>query len=179
MVRNSSDFFSTHHLNDESIIEKEKNLEKVMTDWSYNLLWWDGKPEVYYRMIYGGISGKVKIYSSESFAGKPAGESLDNFFIVLSEGMIKYPEMTLVTDKRRPVGQQLDFYFLDYSFQDYFMDGQVLCGIDKDLTICPVDGLSISEFPPLTIEIPVTGLNSKGEETTVVFTAELPAVPAS
>jgi hypothetical protein len=172
-------YLADYRFNDESIKEKEETLGKSMTDWKYHLMRWDGKPEVYYRMIYGGVSGKVKVYSSVGFAEKSAGENLADCFTIMSEGMITYPEMTLVNDKRRPKGTMLESYAIPYAFYDYFINNLVLCGIDDEIRMFPIDGLSASEFPPLTIEIPVTGLDSNGEETTVVFTAELPAIPAS
>ena len=179
MINSSSDFLSTCRFNDESIKEKEKTLAKEMTDWSYHLFRWDGKPEVHYKMIYGGVSDQVRIFSSEEFAGKTSGENLEELFMVWSEGMVKYPEMTIVPDIQRPMGVQIELYNLLYSLDEYFINGMVLCGIDEKFYIKPRYDLSVSEYPSFTIEIPVTGLDSNGEETTVVFTAELPAVPAS
>ena len=182
---NSSDFFANKRINDEELNEKGRILADTLDSWHYEYLRWDysfdSYSDTYFRMMYGGISGKAKVYSSQVFADIPAGEDLSDCFEIASIGRIKYPEMTLINDGKRNKDSRFNEYYQSYSFQEYFTEGLVLNGIDEVISISLSDQYYkfLTNNISFTIVIPVTGLNSNGDETSEVFIAELPTIPAS
>jgi len=176
--------YSKHKLRGETIEAKEKELADTLRALGYfSHFMLEPDTDIILRMMYGGVSDQPQIYSSIEFAGIPAGNNLSDCFELISTGEIKYPEMVFIDKGNRKRGSMLneDIYRF-FSFDDFFFPGRVLFPLDVfcDIGIFIKDEYTKYLIEPITfiLEIPVTGLDSNGEETTVVFTAELSASPA-
>lgn len=183
-INNSSDY-TKYRLKGETYEAKAKELADSLRSRGYHLNFMiEQDDDIIISMMYGGVSDQPRIYSSKEFAGIPAGNSLSDCFELISSGEIQYPEMSFIDKGNRQYGSMLNVD-IDrvFSFEDYFFPGRVVTSLRRFYNI----GIFIkeeytkylTESITFNLEIPVTGLNSNGEETTVVFTAELPAVPAS
>ena len=174
--------YSEHKLRGETIEAKERELADTLRALGYDTNFMTAPDyDIIIRMMYGGVSEQPRIYSSKEFAEIPAGNNLSGCFELVSAGEIKYPEMVFIDKGNRKRGSMRDIYKL-FSFEDFFFPGRILFSLDPfiDIGISIKDEYSKYLIEPISfiLEIPVTGLDSKGEETTVIFTAELPASPA-
>ena len=153
-------------LDDDQVSLKQRNLSESLISRHYPFDPMD--PRVY--LMYGGVSGTVRIYSDKDVAGIAAGEDLSDLFEVLTKGVIQYPEMTLIADG-------LPQSFIRMPFREYFSAGVVPAALGAGFIQLQVLSDEIDGSSALYFEIPIVGKLKDGEEKTVVFKGECPGKP--
>lgn len=161
-------FLQQYQFSSKNIIQKEDQLAEafIVNGYAYEF----GESANLIPIMYGGISGPVRVYSDKTVSGREAGENLSDLFIVSSYGRIRYPDMELIDDASH--GEERRIYCLSQPFQEYFSLGTVLGFCSPNVYIHYPEG--VDQSTTLFFEIPVTGVTSSGEEKTVVFTCECP-----
>lgn len=166
----SYELLQNYRFVDEEINQKEQLLANTFIKYGYDLEFGVGVGGVFLPIMYGGISGPVRVYSDNNVAGKEPGEDLSEFLNVITLGRIVYPEMELVDDESH--GYEKEVSYFAQPFSEYFSFGTVPGFDSPNFTV--VFPENMDDSTTLYFEIPVTGVTSSGEEKTVVFTCECP-----
>lgn len=165
--QDQQDFIDEYHLRGDETKSKESRLEDYLIQKKFDDYYSGGGPEIL-NCIYAGVSALSRVYSDEVIAGREPGEDLSDLFTLSSLGSVAYPEMEVIQEERRDYDIFPEHRAI--SFKDYFAVGN--CPIALDSSVFYLETDYADELSSLHIEIPVTGLSTAGEETTVVFTGD-------
>lgn len=139
--------------------------------------------EEHYYCCYAGVSGPLKIYADVDIAGHPAGEDISDLFVV-SPGYemlvsVKYPEMEPVHYFGYIENHRIYSKFR-VPINEYFAEGSSpLMSVSGGCVLGVIDGYEslmdeiLSGTKALHFELPVTGINSDGEEEFRVLTGTI------
>ena len=166
---NSDGFFNKHRVSDEENAQKEKNLADTLSHYRFR---YDTGVDTYLKVVYGGISGPARVYADVEVDGRPAGEDISDLFEVAIRMMVRYPEMSLIVNENIKQYKHLKEPYITIGFSDFFTQGTVPFSADYDTYLYTKENYSYLWDDSITIhiEIPVTGIDSNGEEKTVLLT---------
>lgn len=165
-----NDFTNQYRIDDDSVAIKEQKLADSL---SFYLFRYDVGVDTYLKMIYGGISGPVRVYADKDVYGRSPGDNLADLFVIYTTGIVSYPEMSLLVDEHIQSNRgkgQADFY--EIGFGDYFSEGAVPFCVDCGTYLHAKEGYShlIDGSVTVHFEIPITGIDLNGREKSVVLT---------
>lgn len=166
----TENFLKKHRVSDESIAQKEKDLADTLSHYGFR---YNFGVDTHLQVVYGGISGPAKVYADVEVDGRPAGEDISDLFEIAIRGiMVRYPEMSLIVNEYIKEYKHLKEPYITIGFQDFFTQGTVPFSADYDTYLYTKEGYSYLWDDSITIhiEIPVTGIDSNGDEKTVLLT---------
>lgn len=170
-----NNFINQNRIVDESATGKEKKLAEALTLFNFT---YDTGVDTHLIMLYGGISGPVKVYADNEVNGRQAGEDISDLFVIYTKGVVHYPEMTLtVANQTSGDQEEAETEYSKMKFCDYFSDGNVPFGVDNETTyLSAIEGYSylIDGSVNVHFEIPITGIALDGQEKSKVLTGVIP-----
>ncbi len=172
-------FIEANRISSDYLSEKEKELADSLVLLGFP----QRRKGNLFKILYACISGKAKIYANQEVMGRKSGEDLSDLFHEESLGLMRYPDMTMSLDMNYyETGGYLKI--TDDSYLDYFEIGTVpLWHNDWCSVIIYPDLMNIDFYESLFssnssivlhFEIPITGLDSNGEEKSIVLTGTYP-----
>lgn len=167
---NSDGFFKKYRVGDEDNAQKEKDLADTLSHYGFR---YEVGRDTYLKVVYGGISGPAIVYADVEVDGRPAGEDISDLFEIAIRGiMVRYPEMSLIVNEYIKEYKHLKEPYITIGFQVFFTQGTVPFSADYDTYLYTKEGYSYLWDDSITIhiEIPVTGIDSNGDEKTVLLT---------
>ena len=173
-LKDSGDrFLKKHRVSDEVNAQKEIDLANTLTSYHFR---YDTGIDTYLKVMYGGVSGSLRVYADDVVDGRPVGEDIADLFVVQTRGKVSFPDMNLIIDEHQNSNSnkgQADYY--EMSFREYFTEGIIPFGVDYDTYLCAKEGYSYLWDDSITIhiEIPVTGIDAEGQEKSVVLTGTI------
>jgi len=162
----TENFLKKHRVSDESIAQKENDLADTLSHYGFR---YNVGVDTHLKVVYGGISGPARVYADVVVDGRPAGEDISDLFVVAIRMMVRYPEMSLIMNER--IKHNGNGYY-GIGFSDFFTQGTVPFSAQYDTYLYPKEGYSYlwNDSISIHIEIPVTGIDSNGDEKTVLLT---------
>ena len=135
-----------------------------------------------YYCCMAGVSAPIKIYSDTDVEGYTAGQDLSDLFVVNpanpDQGLsnVKYPEMTPVKVFGERKDHRVQFY-TSVPIKEYFAVGTSPLMSVSGCILSTVGGHEnlLNGDVTLHFELPVIGINSKGQEEACVLTGTIPA----
>ena len=140
-----------------------------------------------YYCCMAGVSAPIKIYSDTDVDGYTAGQDLSDLFVVNpanpDQGLanVKYPEMTPVKVFGEIKDQRVQ-YDTNVPIKEYFTVGtSPLMSISSGCILSASEGHEsltqnlLDGSLTLHFELPIIGINSKGQEESCVLTGTIPA----